>query len=115
MTKLERNIEKVVRDCFSNNLDEDIAVALTIVLNDYDIYHSAEFPDKLSDHIELTLRSAYSIISNFLIGGKKFSSAVWQNRFVEKRNELYQSHKIEGLIRLTISKLKAHPWIDDMV
>ena len=114
-TKLEKNFERLIKDIFGNSLTKDEAVAITTILNQYDIYPSDEFPLKNKEilgSIGFTFESISHILSNFEIEGEFYKPSIWRNyEYIIEHEKLWKRKKFNTLMNDIVRKLKQHPWI----
>lgn len=104
-------VETIVREVFPGPIHEDLAVALTTVLNRYNIHLSNGSP-LTSAPIELTLDSV-SIVSKLKVDAlADTNSSRWLKRWVERYRMLYEKAEFQKIMQDVADRLSTHPWVD---
>lgn len=107
-------MEGIIREVFPGKISEELAVALTAVLNQFDIHLSDKCPRAGVGPVELTLEAATALVSKLPVETdlKQFNRVTWEWRWNERYLSLYNTSEFQGLLNEVSARLESHPWID---
>lgn len=107
-------LEQILHEAFTEQLQEDEAVALTAVLNQYNIFLSRESPCNVTNPIELTLEAATLLVSKLSIQStiSEINQKTWHRFWNEKYLDLYNKLEFQTIIDSIVKRLLSHKWVE---
>jgi hypothetical protein len=108
----KRIVETIVREVFPQGIEENLAAALTTLLNRSNIRLSDKSPLGAGP-VELTLDASASIVSKLKIKSlEHVDRSTWLGRWVELYNANRQTSEFEASVNEVVRRINEHPWAD---